>query len=230
MIDKGDLKMRKHEKFLIVVLIIFIIILGACGNSLAESNPGKDNQQSDSSSDQDINEESSNIETENEEEKNTNRNASLSTDKAPINDKEDTINTDKSSNNQLSKATNKNGEITGNNKVQFLQKLHDTKNVTEELKALDSSTYALKKVENDRLVIWDEVLNEIYGALKEQLLPVEMEVLREEQRNWIKFRDESALQESLKFKGGTQEHLEYVAVLANLTEERCHELVENYMK
>jgi uncharacterized protein YecT (DUF1311 family) len=74
------------------------------------------------------------------------------------------------------------------------------------------------------------LLNEIYGALKGQLTPEKMDQLIEEQRNWIKFRDDRALEASLKYKGGTQEQLEYVAVLANLTEKRCYELVANYMK
>jgi uncharacterized protein YecT (DUF1311 family) len=115
-------------------------------------------------------------------------------------------------------------------KEEYLIRLNDTKKEAEELEATDSSTYALKKVENDRWDTWDQLLNEIYGVLKEQLPPEEMDQLKEEQRNWIKFRDDSALEASQKFKGGTQEHLEYVAVLANLTEERCYELVEDYMR
>ena len=115
-------------------------------------------------------------------------------------------------------------------KEEYLIKLNNTKLQAEKLKATDSSTYALKKVEDDRWELWDKLLNEIYGELKEQLSPEEMDLLRENQRQWLKDRDEQALEASLKFKGGTQEHLEYVAVLANLTEERCYELVDRYMK
>ncbi|MEA3320685.1 MAG: lysozyme inhibitor LprI family protein [Bacillota bacterium] len=115
-------------------------------------------------------------------------------------------------------------------KEKYLQQLEYTKKEAEELEATDSSTYALKKVENDRWELWDNLLNEIYGVLEEQLPAEEMDELREEQRNWITYRDDRALEASLKYKGGTQEHLEYVAVLANLTEERCYELVTNYMK
>ena len=115
-------------------------------------------------------------------------------------------------------------------RTEYLKKLNDTKKELDEVEAKDSSTYALKAVENERWENWDELLNEIYGVLKEQLLPDEMEQLREEQRDWIKFRDERALESSLQYKGGTMEQLEYVIVLANLTEERCFELVENYMK
>ena len=82
------------------------------------------------------------------------------------------------------------------------------------MKATDSSTFALKKVENDRWEMWDALLNEVYGVLREQLTTEEMDQLRTEQRNWLKQRDDTALEASLKYKGGTEEHLEYVAVLA----------------
>jgi uncharacterized protein YecT (DUF1311 family) len=115
-------------------------------------------------------------------------------------------------------------------KDEYLKKLNDTKKETEELEATDSSTYAMKKVANDRWEIWDQLLNEVYGVLKEELTTEEMDQLRKEQLKWIKYRDDAAKEASLKYEGGTQEQLEYVTVLANLTEERCYELVEDYMK
>ncbi|WP_231687749.1 lysozyme inhibitor LprI family protein [Bacillus sp. CHD6a] len=115
-------------------------------------------------------------------------------------------------------------------KEKYLKQSEYTKKEAEEWKATDSSTYALKKVENDRWELWDNFLNEIYGVLEEQLPAKEMDELREKQRNWITYRDDTALAASLKYKGGTQEHLEYVSVLANLTEERCYELITKYMK
>ena len=127
-------------------------------------------------------------------------------------------------------ASSSNDEFTESKKTEYLRKLNTTKKELEEVEPTDSSTYALKAVENNRWETWDALLNEIYGVLKEQLPTEEMEHLRDEQRNWIQYRDESALEASLKYQGGTMEHLEYVAVLANLTEERCIELVENYMK
>ena len=74
------------------------------------------------------------------------------------------------------------------------------------------------------------MLNEIYGVLKEQLTQEAMDQLRKEQREWIAERDATAKKASLKYEGGTMEQLEYVAVVNNLTEERCFELVEDYMK
>lgn len=117
-------------------------------------------------------------------------------------------------------------------KDQYLQKLHETKIEMDELREnpADESTYALKNAEGQRFDVWDALLNEIYGVLKEQLPHEEMDNLRKEQRIWIKNRDASAKEASLKYEGGTQEHLEYVVVLNNLTEERCFELVQNYMQ
>lgn len=65
--------------------------------------------------------------------------------------------------------------------------------------------------------------------LEEELSTEKMAHLREEQRNWLNERDDTAKNASLKFEGGTQEQLEYVSVLANLTKERCYELINTYL-
>lgn len=115
---------------------------------------------------------------------------------------------------------------------EYLKKLNDVKNEVEEMrkKPLDNTTFALKKVEGDAYDIWDGLLNEIYGVLKQQLPTEEMDQLRKEQREWLDYRDHAAQEASLKYKGGTMEQYEYVRVENNLTEQRCFELVEDYMK
>lgn len=126
-------------------------------------------------------------------------------------------------------ASNENGTT----KEDYQQKLAAITEEVEEIRktyANDSSTNAMKKVEGDRYDLWDGLLNEVYGVLQEQLSSKEMKQLREEQRNWITYRDDTAKEASLQYEGGTQEQLEYVVVLADLTEERCYELVEDYMK
>jgi len=196
--------------------VVLTILLAACGNSSDEPVTTLDNQSQNNNSTQNTNVEST------ESASNTDNN------KREISEIEN--NNDKSNNVPGEKEDPSINNTEASLKEEYLQKLNDTKEETEELETSDSSTYALKKVENDRWDIWDELLNEIYKVIKEKLPPEEMNQLREEQQNWIKYRDDSALEASLKYKGGTQEHLEYVAVLANLTEERCYELVEEYMK
>ncbi|MEH7443078.1 lysozyme inhibitor LprI family protein [Bacillus sp. JJ1122] len=213
--------MENNRKSLVAIFtLVFVILLSACGNSSNESSAKADNQSQNNHSTQDTKDDSLDID---------------STDSVLTNDDSNTGSNANKTDDTANNATKKDEDSSKNNteadlKERYLKKLNDTKKETEELKATDSSTYALKKVENDRWEKWDELLNDIYGALKEHLPSNSMDQLREEQRNWLKYRDDSALKASLKYKGGTQEHLEYVAVLANLTEERCYELVESYMK
>ncbi|WP_419954404.1 lysozyme inhibitor LprI family protein [Neobacillus niacini] len=201
--------MKNKQILLMVLFTIAFVILSACGNptnkDIAASTTKEDPVEN---------------------------NTPEIDDKSPVNDQEDTpSNTSANSSDKESSNidTSENG-VMESKKVEYLQKLNTTKQATEELAATDSSTFALKKVENDRWEMWDALLNEVYAVLNEHLSTEEMDQLRTEQRNWLKHRDDTALEASQKNKGGTQEHLEYVAVLANLTEERCYELVEIYMK
>ncbi|MFA9560608.1 lysozyme inhibitor LprI family protein [Evansella sp. AB-rgal1] len=123
-------------------------------------------------------------------------------------------------------------EFAKNVKEEYLKKLHDIEKEMEELLENSEATTTLEMEEEIvyGYKTWDAELNEIYGTLKEQLSKEQMEKLREEQRDWIKHRDEVAKETSLKFKGGSIESLEYVAKQAALTKERCYELIANYMK
>ena len=87
-----------------------------------------------------------------------------------------------------------------------------------------------KKEAEDRWQVWGSLLNNIYGVLKNQLPAEEMKGLQTDLRNWLFHRDGMALKASEKYKGGTAEQPEYVLVLADLTEQRCYELVRIYMR
>lgn len=201
--------MQKIKQLCTAMITVGMLLMAACGNTSDEAGAI-----------QSTNGNSSNEVTTEKENNNDSVETDIQENNEP-NEKEDT---------STSESTEVKEEASTSLKEKYLQQLNNTKKEAEELEPTDSSTYALKKVENDRWELWDELLNEIYGVLGEQLSAEEMNQLREEQRNWVKNRDDSALEASLKFKGGTQEHLEYVAVLANLTEERCYELVSDYMK
>ncbi|MFK3958814.1 lysozyme inhibitor LprI family protein [Guptibacillus hwajinpoensis] len=133
-------------------------------------------------------------------------------------------------NNEVKKDKDSSTNNTSSQKEEYLKKFNDTKKEMDEKKPTDDTTYALKKVEGDRYDVWDGLLNEVYDVLKKQLPSEEMAKLRNEQREWIEYRDQSAKEASLKYKGGTMEQLEYVTVQNNLTEKRCFELVREYMK
>lgn len=131
-----------------------------------------------------------------------------------------------------SETSNNSSRAAVNNKKEYHKILNDTeKEMKEFLKNSESTTTLdMEKDGAHRYKIWDTKLNEIYGILKEQLNKEQMDKLRDEQRNWIKFRDETAKKASLEYKGGSMESLEYVATQATLTKERCYALVGKYMK
>ncbi|MGN7478617.1 lysozyme inhibitor LprI family protein [Solibacillus silvestris] len=207
--------MRNDRRIVMIIFTLVLVILVGCENSSSESSANSNNESSNNTAAQDSDDNVSNKNL-TDVQKDTTENSSVDVEKSANNAGK--VDTDSKDENPITNDTN----------TILLKKLNDTKNEVDELEASDSSTFALKKVENERWEIWDELLNEIYGVLKEQLPPDEMERLREKQRNWINYRDDSALAASQEYKGGTQEHLEYVSVLANLTEERCYELVDNY--
>lgn len=227
----------KNSKKPLVTIFTIMLILAGCANFSDELSTKSNNQPADSNSTRGTDADTLNKDLA-ESEKDVTEKGSEGTD---INDHNhaDTTDTGKSNANTIDESSNnesiKQEDLSSHNpegslKEEYLEKLNNTKKEAEELEATDSSTYALKKVENDRWELWDDLLNEIYGVLKDQLPSQEMDQLREEQRNWIKYRDDRALAASQKYKGGTQEHLEYVSVLVNLTEVKCYELVANYMK
>ncbi|WP_246050115.1 lysozyme inhibitor LprI family protein [Aquibacillus sediminis] len=123
-------------------------------------------------------------------------------------------------------------EVSDTEKEAYIKQLNAIEQEMKELRQNSEATTTLdmEEEEANRYKIWDVELNEIYGVLKEQLSKEQMEKLREAQRNWIKHRDETAKEASLKYEGGSMESLEYVATQATLTKERCYELVSNYLQ
>ncbi|MFC4409044.1 lysozyme inhibitor LprI family protein [Chungangia koreensis] len=113
-------------------------------------------------------------------------------------------------------------------KDDYLKKLNEMEEA-DRYGPAQSTTVELVEQETERYEKWDRELNEIYGLLKEQLSQEKMDSLREEQREWIVHRDETAKESSLNYKGGSMESLEYVATQAELTRERCYLLVAKYM-
>jgi uncharacterized protein YecT (DUF1311 family) len=77
---------------------------------------------------------------------------------------------------------------------------------------------------------WGAALNDILGVLKKQLPASEMSQLEQKQTGWVKYREDTAKAESAEYEGGTMHVVEYTMILADITKQRCYELVGTYMK
>lgn len=220
--------MKHNRSFLTGMLTIIFVILAACGNYSSEESTFTKESQSQNSSIQKTNEDTLNKDatmnvskshntkpetTDTGNNKDTTEKVYISIDEPEKEDDFPTINTTSM-------------------KEAYLKKLKDAKYEMDEIRNNPSidRTITMKNAEGEIFDILDGLLNEIYGVLKEQLPTEEMDQLRIEQRKWITYRDQTAKEASQKYKGGTMEHLEYTIVFNNLTEERCLELVEEYMK
>lgn len=138
---------------------------------------------------------------------------------------------DKPSTDETSKTNSEqNSQI--NYKAKYLSKLSQLEDIYENPdNAYEwSSTGDAAQAEYERYQAWDDMLNEIYALLKTQLSSSEMKALKNEEINWINYRDKTAENDARDFEGGSNYSVVYNGSLATTTKDRCYELVNNYMK
>ncbi|SET31853.1 Protein of unknown function [Salinibacillus kushneri] len=218
--------MKINRKILTGMLTTVLVLLVACNNSTDELS-SKSNEQS-----------LNNNSTENADGDSTTKDltdhaakSSDGTDNTQQNEQKDASNhTSKNSNNEESlKSSDSDSEVNESKKDEYFRKLNAMEE-SDRYSEAGTTVLELEEQEKDRYTKWDKELNEIYGVLMEQLSTEQMDKLRDEQRNWIKYRDDTAKESSQQYKGGSSESLEYIATQASLTRERCYELVAKYMK
>ena len=119
-----------------------------------------------------------------------------------------------------------------NYKAKYLSKLSQLEDIYENPdNAYEwSSTGDAAEAEYERYQAWDDMLNEIYALLKTQLSSSEMKALKNEEINWIHYRDKTAENTAYVYEGGSDYSAVYNNSLATTTKVRCYELVNNYMK
>lgn len=90
------------------------------------------------------------------------------------------------------------------------------------------STSEIREMASREYSDWDNLLNQIWGTLKEQLPTSVMRNLTTEQKSWIKQKEARA--KELSSQPGTISLIESASYLAETTKERCYYLVNNYME
>lgn len=207
----------KRNRFFLLLFAALAVLLAACQDSSDEAGSESAPQTEENSGTEQTNEDSA--ENNDTEETDEQEDTAEDTTEEPA---EETPNT----------SGNDESEEPASRKEEYLTKLDEIDQEMKEMmeNSTAGTTVEMKKEAEDRWLAWDGALNEIYAVLEEQLSEEEMGALRAEQRNWIKHRDSTAKQASLKYEGGTQENVEYTAVMAEVTRERCYELVNEYMQ
>lgn len=76
--------------------------------------------------------------------------------------------------------------------------------------------------------LWETELQRMLEILKEKLDSTQRDTLMRQQREWIRSREEQAVEASQKQMGSAMEEVSYSRALAELTRERSYELAEMY--
>lgn len=213
--------MTENRKYLVIILTTVLLAMTACSKSAEDANTQANDDSRDNHSAENSNGNASydNSNDANEDE-NTQEDGS---------DNEPSENKSSNSNDGSKTSDTTENDANINNKKAYLDKLNEMEEADRTASGGDTMV-ELEKDEEERFQKWDDELNEIYGMLKRQLDTNQMQPLKEEQRDWVKSRDEKAKEASLKYEGGSTETLEYLATQASLTRERCYELVAGYME
>lgn len=100
---------------------------------------------------------------------------------------------------------------------------------------VDQTTFGMARATYDYETGYDKLLNKYYGLLLKKLTKEDQALLKESQRNWIKFRDSerkisSKLVEDQYSGGGTIQQLIYSSWYAEFTKKRVEELVDYLMR
>lgn len=84
----------------------------------------------------------------------------------------------------------------------------------------------MNALSNEIYVVWDDVLNELWGILKETQDEDAMNDLLKEQREWIDMKETEAQKAGEEFAGGSMQALAVNQKAAELTKERVYELAD----
>ena len=74
--------------------------------------------------------------------------------------------------------------------------------------------------------LWDDTLNRVWGLLEANISEEDMEILRQEEREWIAEKDAKVQSAGQECGGGSIQPLEEATVAADLTKARVYELAE----
>jgi uncharacterized protein YecT (DUF1311 family) len=193
--------MRKFIKSIIFIVVLFALFLVGCTTNLNKK----------------------------EEQPNEEENTSISSEK--IENNIDTSNEDDGVSSSNEKENN--STPIDSMKQIYLEKLNKLEADLDETlieKYASPKTQDMIDAANKEYTEWDNMLNDIYTELQNQLSIEEIDQLRDSELNWIENRDKKSQESHEQFKGGTIASLNAIKSLANSTKSRCYELVNQYMK
>lgn len=113
--------------------------------------------------------------------------------------------------------------------LEKLDQLEGKLNIELKDKYASPKTKDMIDAANEDFKEWDNMLNEVYSILEEDLSKENMDKLREEEKEWINIKEIKSKEAADKYKGGTIEPFMALSSLVDSTKRRCYQLVNEYM-
>lgn len=115
-------------------------------------------------------------------------------------------------------------------KLAYIERLNNIKETFQKNwdSLSESDMTSMKNLQQQEHDKWDEELNIIYNKIKKDLPEETFISIRDEERQWIKDRDEKAAVAASAYQGGSMESFIYTSTLTDVTIERTYELVDIY--
>lgn len=132
---------------------------------------------------------------------------------------------------ETSKPSNNNSSTIKNQKTNWIKKLDGIKaNMEDVQKQMDyGTTYEMGVAATEMYNRWDKPLNEIYQELIKQMPADKAKALEAEEIKWIEYKEEEGKKALKQYEGGSFAPINATLTKANITRDRCYELVNKYM-
>ena len=101
--------------------------------------------------------------------------------------------------------------------------------MNEELQSGLLAQQEMNRLSGELYRLWDDELNSLWSRLKDKLDSEQMEQLTEDERAWIKWKDQAVKEAGSEAEGGSLQQLLENDKAAEVTRERVYEL-ETWLK
>lgn len=126
--------------------------------------------------------------------------------------------------------TSETSNASSNNSSTYQERINQLWDEYNQCANVTESQMAINRAYGTNATNWDNLMNDIYGTIREKISSSEFETLKTSQKEWLAKRENDAKESASDWEGGSGYNMAYYAALAESTGQRCEWLVDQYLK
>lgn len=126
--------------------------------------------------------------------------------------------------------TSDDSNTSNNNSSTYQERINQLWDEYNQCANVTESQMAINRAYGTNATNWDNLMNDIYGTIREKISSSEFEALKTSQKEWLAKRENDAKESASDWEGGSGYNMAYYAALAESTGQRCEWLVDQYLK